>query len=230
MNLLQMAQRLHRESGRSGSGPAAIIGASKDHLRLFDWVADAWQEWQARGFELDFKFMRRRATATLAAGIGSYTGTDLAISNLGKWRAASIDYAPVCYGASAADAWWRMNWMDLDSWREVYVHSTQPAGRPLDWSIDDDGKLLIGPAPDSADTYSVRLEYLRATTTLLSDADTPDMDEDLHMLLVWRALVEVGKFDNAPDVLARASANVGRYEDNALSRYGRKLYLGGPLA
>ena len=42
---------------------------------------------------------------------------------------------------------------------------------------------------------------------MAADADTPDMPSEFHLLLVWRALQEVAKFDAAPEVLARAEKN-----------------------
>jgi hypothetical protein len=228
MNLLQMAQRLHRESGRSGIGPASLVDLSKEQQRLVDYIADAWTELQSR--ETDWRFMRKRKTATLVAGQSSYTAADLAITDFGRWRPQGDDYQPNLYGTTAPDNYVRLDFMPLDEWRENYVYSTQPAGRPLNWSVDDDDSLLIGPAPDAADTYSLRKEYKRTPTVLVENSSTPDIAPEFHMILVWRALIEVGKMDNAPDVLSRATANFARYEDNLLARYARPLHFGAALA
>ncbi|MDP3139782.1 MAG: hypothetical protein Q8N17_26030 [Burkholderiaceae bacterium] len=226
MNLLQLATRLHRESGRSGNGPTTIVGASKDHLRLFDWINDAWTELQNR--PLDWRWMRERVTATLTTGISSYSGASLSAADFGKWRPYSKEYTPKCYETATPENYWRLGWMTLEQFRDHYVDSSPPAGRPLDWSIDDDGSLLIGPEPDAA--YGIKSEYLHAPTELVADTDEPDFQTSHHMLLVWRALIEVGTFDNAADVLARASANFARAENSLLAEYARPLHFGGPLA
>nr|HPL79494.1 hypothetical protein [Burkholderiaceae bacterium] len=57
--------------------------------------------------------------------------------------------------------------------------------------------------------YKLRIEYWKEPSELAADADTPDMPDRFHMLLVWAALQEVAKFDAAPEVLARAEKNHG---------------------
>lgn len=226
MNLLQLATRLHRESGRSGNGPTSITGASKDHQRLFDWLNDAWVELQNR--PLDWRWMRERLTTTLTTGISSYTGAALGAADFGKWRPYSKEYTPKCYETATPTNYWRLGWMTLEQFRDHYVDSSPEPGRPQDWSIDNDGSLLIGPEPDA--DYGIKIEYLHAPTELTADTDEPDIEVNHHMILVWRALIEVGTFDNAADVLARASANYGRAENSLLSEYARPLHFGAPLA
>lgn len=232
MNLLQLAQRLHREAGRSGDGPTSIVGTTKPHLRLFDWIADANREIESR--PLDLRWMRRRTTVATVATQTSYppktaiVDGGLGLTTFGRWRPASEDWSVKCVDPSDSSRTWDLQWMDLDHWRECYVHSTQPAGQPSVWSVDDDNSLLIGPAPSAI--YSIRMEYLREPLELDEDTDEPEFDAQFHMILCWRALIEVGKYDNAPDVLARGQTNYARLEDSLLDRYARKLTWGAPLA
>lgn len=235
MNYLQLVQRLHREAARSGNGPTSIVDATKEHLRLFDWVADALRELESR--PLDLRWMRRRTTITTVAtptALTSYAPTaaivdgGLGLNNFGRWRPVSDEWCPKVVDPTDASRYWNLEWLPLDQWRDAYVHSTQPAGQPCAWSVDDNNSLLIGPAPDAA--YQIRMEYLRAAQELAEDTDVPEFDADLHIMLAWRALVEVGKFDNAPDVLARGQTNYARLEDNLLSRYTRRMTWGAPLA
>ena len=232
MNYLQLVQRLHRESGASGNGPTTIVDATKEHLQMFDWVADALRELEAR--PLDLRWMRRRATIATVAALTSYAPRaaivdgGLGLTNFGRWRPESDEWVPKCQDPADASRTWDLEWMTLDQWRECYVHSTQAPGSPIAWSVDDDNSLLIGPTPDAV--YSIRMEYLRKPQELADNDDEPEFDADLHLVLMWRALVEVGKADNAPDVLARAQTNYGRLEDNLLSRYTRRMTWGAPLA
>lgn len=235
MNLLQLAQRLHREAGRSGDGPVSIVGTTKQHQRLFDWIADANRELESR--PLDLRWMRRRVTVSTVATPTALTSYDpraavidggLGLTDFGRWRPESDEWAVKCVDPLDASRTWNLHHMDLDQWRENYVHSTQPAGQPADWSVDDDDSLLIGPAPDAA--YSIRMEYLRAPLELADDDDEPEFDVQFHMILCWRALIEVAKYDNAPDILARAQTNFARLEDNLLARYVRRMTWGAALA
>jgi hypothetical protein len=233
VNYLQLVQRLHREAALSGNGPTTIVDAPKEHLRLFDWVADALRELESR--PLDLRWMRRRVTITTVAAptldipdISVYTPAALGLTTFGRWRPESDEWSVKCVDPTDATRTWNLHWMTLDQWRDAYVHSIQPAGQPSSWSVDDNNALLIGPAPDAA--YAIRTEYLRAAQELTVDADTPEFDADLHLILMWRALVEAGKFENAPDVLARGQTNFARLEDNLLSRYTRRMTWGAPLA
>lgn len=232
MNLLQLAQRLHREAGRSGDGPTSIVGTSKQHQRLFDWIADANREVESR--PLDLRWMRRRVTMATVAAQTSYPprtavlSGGLGLTTFGRWRPESDEWAVKCVDPADSSRTWDLQFMELDDWRERYVHSTQPAGKPDVWSVDDDDSLLIGPAPNAV--YSIRTEYLRAALELDEDTDTPEFDAEFHMVLCWRALIEVAKYDNAPDILARAQTNYARLEDSLLARYTRKMKWGAALA
>jgi hypothetical protein len=227
MNLLQLAQRLHRETGRSGVGPASVTGAIKEHQRLFDWIGDAWRELQTR--PIDWRWMRKRKDSPTIANQMKYTATDLGVADFWALRQESYDYKLKAYVTAEPVHTWDVAFMPLDDFRRHYMDQVQPAGRPLAWSEDDDGALLIGPKPDGA-TYTIRFEYKQEPSELTDDADVPEFAPRHHMMLVWRALIEAGKFDNAPDVLARAAANYGRDEASLMSEYARPITLGGPLA
>jgi hypothetical protein len=226
MNLLQMAQRLHRESGRSGSEPTSITGATGMHARLFDWLGDAWRELQAR--PIDWRWMRKTLDGETEVDEMAYSGAELGADDWGRWNIGHDEYGVKAYDPAAPDHWWRLNWMPYDQFRETYIDTTQPAGRPIDWSVDDAGDMLIGPLSDIP--YGIKADYLTAPTELAADEDTPTMPAIYHMLLVWRALAEIGKFDNSPDVLARASSNYGTMELALLASQARPIELGGALA
>ena len=226
MNYLQLVQRLHRESGRSGSGPTAIIGASKDHQRLFDWVADACRNLESR--PIDWRWLRESLTAApTVSGQGDYTGTDLGATDFGRWRVFSDDYTVKCYLPATPTNVWRLAWMEPEQFKERY-DDLQPAdGKPMHWTISDGDALRIGPAPD--DIYSLKVDYLREPQELAADADVPGLPARFHLMLMWRALVDVGKFDNAADVLARASTNFAALESALIDDQARAITLGAPL-
>lgn len=225
MNYLQLVQRLHRESGRSGSGPTTITGASKDHTRLFDWVADAWLKLQSR--PIDWRWMRVSIDGPTTTTQTNYTGADLGAADFGRWRVASDDYTVKAYLASAPTNVWRLSWMDPELFKYRYDDLSPSAGQPLHWTIGDDGALRIGPESDVV--YRLKIDYLHEPTLLEVNADSPDFASRHHLMLMWRALVEVGKFDNAPDALARASTNYSEMESALMDDYARPITLGGPL-
>ncbi len=225
MNFLQLVQRLHRESGRSGSGPTTITGASKDHARLFDWVADAWRNLQAR--PVDWRWMRESLDAPTTLVDLTYTGAGLGATNFGRWRQPSDEYSVKAYLLSEPTSVWRLVWMSPEAFKEWYDDRSPAASRPQHWTISDADELRIGPLSDQV--YRLKVDYIREPSELEADADEPELPSRHQMILVWRALVEVGKFDNAPDVLARATTNYGQMEAALLSDSARQITLGGPL-
>lgn len=226
MNLLQLAQRLHRESGRSGNGPTTITGATKDHARLFDWVADAWRELQSR--PIDWRWMRASLDGPAALAQTAYTGTDLGVSDMGRWRVASCDYTVKAYLATAPTQVWRLMWLELDEFKRRFEDQAPSAGQPQYWTLANDDRLMIGPQSDVV--YRIKAEYHREPSELAADGDEPTLSARHQLILVWAALIQAAIFDNAPDVLARAKLNFVRMESSLIDDSARPIFLGGPLA
>lgn len=203
MNLLELAQRTKRESGRTGPAPTALVGSSAADRQLFDWVSDAWQTLQTDAHE--WLWMRQQINAPLTPTIGTYAGTDLLATDFGRFRSPSRDYTVRAYVVGTPSQLWRLQHITLDRFRERFVDADVEDGPPQFWTLDEVGRLLLGPAPDQG--YFVKADYYIEPTTLAADADEPEMPERFHMMLVWRAVAEVAMFDAAPELLARARNN-----------------------
>ena len=203
MNYLELVQRLHRESGRSTAAPTTVVGASERHARLFDWVADAWRNLQ---IEREWRWMRTTLDVPLIVSQQTYdASTDLSATRFRRWRTDDENYNPWLYIAGSPNSLWPLTYTQLDEFRELYVYRTWGATTPVAWTFDESNRLLVGPQPALA--YKLRAEYWMSPTELAADADEPDMPSEFHLLLMWRALEEVAKFDAAPEVLARAEKN-----------------------
>lgn len=204
MNYLQLVQRLHRESGRSTAAPTTVVGANERHARMFDWVADAWRDLQ---IEREWRWMRNTLDVALTAGQQTYTGTELGATRFRRWRLDDDTYNPWLYVDGSINSLWPVQFVQLDEFRSVYVYRTWGDATPIAWTFDESNRLLVAPSPALA--YKLRIEYWKSPSELAADDDTPDMPEEFHLLLMWRALQEVAKFDAAPEVLARAEKNYG---------------------
>ena len=202
MNYLELVQRLHRESGRSTAAPSSVTGANERHARLFDWVADAWRNLQ---IEREWRWMRTTLDVSLTVAQQTYTAAELGAARFGRWRVDDDTYSPYLYIDGSPNSIWPMQYHNLDEFRALYVYRTWGNSTPVAWTFDEDNQLLVGPQPALA--YKLRQEFWLEPSELTVDADTPDMPSRFHMLLVWRALQEVAKFDAAPEVLARAEKN-----------------------
>ncbi len=208
MNFLQLAQRLHRETLRSTPAPASVVTTDIRHLRLIDALKDAWRELQMDRAYSGWKWMRRTLDATLVVGQQVYAGTaDFGAERFGQWRRQTDDYWPILYVDGSPNTQWDLEFTQLDFMRQEWIYIDHGRSTPLQWSVDESERLVLGPAPVLA--YKLRIDYLMAPFELGTgntdpNLDAPDMPADFHMLLVWRALQDSAISDAKPEVLARA--------------------------
>jgi hypothetical protein len=236
VNFLQLAQRLHRETGRSGSGPASITGASNEHLRLFDAIADANRVIELKAERYDWKWMRKLLPSTASTDLVSlaYTGATLGAADFGRWRRPSesggddLEYTVKAYLPSAPTNVWQLDFLPYEAFRFSYYDTEQAAGNPRHWSISDAEELLIG--PKSSEVHRVKAAYRAGVAALEDDGDTPTLPADFHMIIVWRALIDMGTFDAASEVLARAQRNFAEMEHLLIMDQGRSIVFGDSLA
>lgn len=207
MDYITLIQRLKRESGRSGGPPASVAVLSGDDINLGNWIADAWREVQRK--RMDWAWMRKTVAGALVADQMAYAVTDLQAdaAPLARWQDETEYYAPMVRNTVAGGQPWALRWMPYEKFQAIYLRGTPTPGGPQYWTQATDKKILIGPAPNTSD-YVLTADYWTAPTELVADADEPAMPEQFHMLLVWRALLEVAGFDAAPEVELRARRNL----------------------
>lgn len=205
MNLLQMAQRLHSELLRSTQMPMSIVGASELNARSFNRLAYAWTELQN---ERRWLWMRSTTDVALTIGQQTYSDTDLDLTRFGRWRTEDERYQPYLYIDGSPNTLWPLCFEHLDRFRQLWVYLDMGNTQPISWSVDEQQRFLVGPAPAAA--YKLRAEFWLSPTELTADADEPDMPERFHMVLVWRALIDMAKADAKPEILAMAEDNYAK--------------------
>ena len=224
MNLLALAQRLHRESLRSGAGPVAISGSTKELLRLFDWISDAWYDLQVEA--RDWKWMRREADAALVIGQHTYTASALGLTSFRRWLSPSDERAARVYPVATPSSVTRLAFVaSYDLFVARYIDVPTQNGAPQHWTISPNEAVVLAPAPVVACRF--KAAYLSAPYRLVVETDAPDMPEDFHMLLVWRALMELASTDAASEVYVRAKANHDAIRSELLSDQGPQWALRG---
>lgn len=220
MNLLQLAQRLHRECRRSTAAPTSISGATERNARMFDRITDAWRELQN---ERDWKWMRLTTDVALSIGQQTYSGTDMGLSRFRRWRREDSTYWPSLYIDGSPNSVWPMTFSNLDCFRQNWIYRSMGSSTPVAWSIDESERMLVGPAPAAA--YKLRAEYWMEPLDLEADDDEPDMPARFHLLLVWRGLIDEAKADAKPELLALAEQNYARMHMDLLLDQGRLPYV-----
>lgn len=220
MNFLQLVQRLHRESLRSTAAPTSVTGGTDRNARLADRIAYAWTELQN---ETDWKWMRTTTDVALTVGQQTYTATDLGLTRFRAWRPEDSTYYPALYIDGSPNTLWPLCWEHLDSFRQNWVYLNNGQSTPIAWTSDEQHRLLLGPPPAIA--YKLRAEYWLEPSELTADDDEPDMPERFHLVLVWRALIDLSKVDAKPELLAMAEQNYATLHGQLLRDQARMPYL-----
>ena len=199
---LQLAQRLARECGVSGTGPAAVTNQSGEAGRLVNWIASAWDDLQmARN---NWYWMRESFTLTLAPAQRAYTPVEAGIATrFGMWDTKSLRL----YKLTKADEI-ELMWLPYEDFRRSYLIGTENTSQPDYFTIDPQLRLQFGNLPDYA--YTVNGEYYKANQTLAADGDTPEMPAQFHMAIVYRAMMMYGRYNSASEIYDDAKENYRR--------------------
>ena len=200
MNLLAMTQRLYRESGRSGTAPTTLVGASNVVQRLADAISDSWDSLQLE--PQNWRWMRASADVSTVAGEWLHSAATLLLTDHMNWRLPSLNYTVRACDPAAPTVVWDLTWMEPDWFKREFIDASTEEAAPRYWSIDSANNLLIGPMGDQS--YTLKLDYIKAPTTLADDTNEPDMPSRHHMILVWRALADSGKDSASPEKVSRA--------------------------
>lgn len=199
---LQLAQRLWRESGRIGTGPAASASDTGDKLRMFDAIDDAWRNLQLEPRR--WRWMRATTTGALVIDTIAYNASAVGTTNFGKWWPQGDEYQPYLLDPDTSLVAGTLDWIEYEDFRERYQRQTHTAAMPLHLSESPAGQLLVGPKPDKA--YPLRVDY-ESLPTKLGDGESPGMPARFHTLLVWMALKSIATADGDASHIARAEHN-----------------------
>lgn len=186
---LQLVQQLHEECGAAGVAPATLTGQTGENLRLINWVKSAdryvqqlWHVW---------KFLRAEFSDTTVISQRDNT-TGGTPADLQHWDEESFKILRP--GATVPDP------------LEVYEYNNV-RGEIFDTSIEDipwrviimpDNSLRFDPVPDAA--YTITADYYKVPVDLAVDADVSAIPEMFHQVIIGRALMLYGNYENAPEI------------------------------
>jgi len=218
MNFLEIARRTRRESSATASAsdaPVTVVGQTGQLKQIVDWCSEAYHKIQRSSN--DWRWLRSRfslqtvaSTDTYAYGDATDVAAAAAITRFRQWLPFTEDGLSnvSCYLTSTGVAGERyltpMSWPDF---RARYKFGAQSDGQPINFTISPANELMLGPKPDAI--YTVLGEYQKSNQILALDADTPEMPEDYHMLIVWYALKSYAAYAPAPEVWTRAEDEAG---------------------
>ena len=187
MTFLELCQRLHQEVGAAGNGPANVAGQSGEYARLIGWVQTAWREIQLE--RVDWRFAWAQGEIEVFDEFRTYELPD----DFSEWRKHTLRLE----GESLRVAEW-------DDFQTVY---REPTGNgPRVATIAPNRVVHLDDFPRQSSS-ALTFEYWRTPQTLDSNNDAPRLPERYHMAIIYRAMLQYGLYENAPEVVQQASAN-----------------------
>ncbi len=207
---LELSQALRRECSVAGDGPAAVTNQLNEYGRLIEWVNSAHQEIQSRWF--NWRFLWAEGSFSTITDQGSYVLTDAGsmggsgnviadFANLAKYNPGS--------GRTGSKMWiggtTQLHYIPWSDYDHTAYTST---GKPTAFTIKPNGSFAYLPTPDSA--YAITFEYYQTPTVLAADADESPIPNRFQSIIVARAMIYYGNYEDAPEI---KTAGLERYKE-----------------
>lgn len=195
MTFLELCQRLRQEVGAAGTGPASVTGQHGEYARLIGWIQQEWTQIQTE--RPDWQFAWAEGEIEMEDGYREY-----ALPN---------DWASFIPGTIYLDDR-KLTLLGYPDFRRRY-RSGAPSV-PQHITVTPDKVLTLSaavqidapPAPGQVLTF----EYYRKPQQLTANGDVPRLPSRYHMLIVYRAMVQYGLYENAGEVVQQGMANAAR--------------------
>lgn len=233
-NYLTLCQDVARESGTFSNvgDPLTVVNQTGRLLRLTHWVNDAWGEIQRE--QPRWRWMMAEVTGDTVVGVTGYSGAALGVSD------RFLRWEPYEVGEESEVSAWDadigrsdegfLRFYPWQEFRRMFQSGEQATrtGKPVACSIAPNGELTVYPIPDKA--YKLRCQYCKTAQALAVDADTPEMPEDFHDAIKWKALVYLGMFDEATTQISMWQSKYARVMEHLRNAQLPHIQHGGPLA
>lgn len=209
MNRLDLCRRVILESGVTNLTLGTTLNQVGEPANFVNWVDDAWEEVQGL---LNWPSLWERATLTIPADGSSVDG------GLPEWRydkddgVTRIGDAPLVF----------LPYADFKT-----MYRTVTAGVPSAWTIQPDRTFALN-AIVSAET-SVTVERFSLPGRFTADANEPALPREHQMMIVWRALMLYGGFDESGAAYQRGRSEYRKAKNRAFAEFG-PMEAGEPLA
>lgn len=198
---LQLCQRVAQESGTIPglNQPATTNGLTGRLAQIAGWVQRAHEEVQ-RG-QTAWKFLHAEFSGQTISGVREYDASALGISSrFSRWvlrDPVGQDLFTVfrtADGNSAEGFLRRVEWIDFRRYYDIGSEAGR-TGKPEIVTIDLRDRLRVWPVPDGE--YTIRGMFYKSPQQLGADGDTPEMPAEFHDVILWRALMFLGTFDES---------------------------------
>lgn len=189
---LELVQQLHGEVGAAGVAPIAVTPVTGEAARLARWIKQADNYVQLKW--VNWKFLRQTFTTsnTTTAGVATLAKP----TNLKYWdfktffitEPGETDKNPILA-------------VEYDKIKNVPLDTTQDT--PSRVIVMPDNSLMFEPVPDAV--YTITADYYDKPTLLAANSDVSLIPEEYHQVIIGRAMILYGNFENAPEMKDQGS-------------------------
>ncbi|MGM0783901.1 MAG: hypothetical protein ACQEUM_07300 [Pseudomonadota bacterium] len=191
MTFLQLTQELARLAGMAGNGgPPQVTGQHGEYRRAVEFVRLAYEE--IVNLHEDWLFLWGQESYEVEAGLAVYPPPP----ELHIWdpQRLMLDSEPLrC-----------LDWQD-------YTAESRPPSRPEMAVLRPDNSLLLVPTPAAAHTLD--FEFYHDATPLTENGDEPMIPERYQRVILGRALMLYGNYENAEDAKVQGQEIYQMYLD-----------------
>jgi len=182
---LELVQQLHRDCGAAGTQPTAVTGLTGEALRLANWIKRADEYVQTKW--VNWKFLRQEySVATVASTVIAAKPANLKYWDFKTFKMilpGETDKNPF-----QADEYDKAKTDILDTSEDV----------PWRAIVMPNNDLKFEPVPDAA--YTIEADYYDRPTLLAANADVSLIPTEFHQVIIGRAMILYGNFENAPEM------------------------------
>ena len=231
MNRLELCNRLRQETSISSVDLATTVGVSGGSLRLVNWIDEAWTDLQNRK---QWLWLRKTFELLVVSGKKTYahgdcTDSDGPVTRLKRWHFESIVNPPWIYKTSAGPGTSTpLNYLDWPDFNNLFNLNNSAPGFPSFITVAPDRSIVIGPEPN--DDYTIVGEYMRSAQIFSADTDIPELPDEYHMLIVWMAMIDLGYYDVADEIIQRGEAKKKLYMRQLVNNQTAPARFPGPMA
>lgn len=191
-NFVTLCKKAHQligaGPGSPGTLPTTVTGQTENLGKIVVCINDGWRLIQ--GKRSDWLWMRGKDTFDTVAGIAEYNPA----STITRYRrpiprqaergVRYISCYKISIGATDEQPIEFIEPAEFEGYYDAGFQTQQ--ARPTFYSLRPDNKIIFFPIPDAA--YRVILPYQKTRQSLTADADTPEMPDHFHDMIVYQAI------------------------------------------
>jgi hypothetical protein len=200
VTFLELCVELRRLAGISGTGPADVTLQTGEYGRVVQWITDSWLNIQSK-FQGEWDFLWSEFSKVTVASTRDYEYRTS--SGIAKFDNESFTIYLTADGVSTRRA---LQYVPYDEFKDVYWDAVSE-DYPSVVTILPRGGYRLYPTPN--DVYTVQAIGFDVPVRFAANDDTPTLPEELHMVIVYKALMDYAGYEASREALDDARLKFG---------------------